>query len=451
MKKKGIATNALIAVFGIVIVGLFAYMVLAPTPASVTQNEQLQDILNENKLSTYSGYDVEFEVHDLGNAQDAAADIDIDIFEWDPSKNGDLVDDHMVDCSGVTPAMFDGSSTQTDVPQNAFCGINVYKFWSDPNYNAGDSETKLSEHLKIVKADLDDIGGSGTTSYHLNNEKVYLVTIAEGAAADTDDLVPMAFLFEASSETTLDASELENGNINVRFSVDGYADAGANSKLTVSGTYEDSEDNDGTLTSALAGIVDTSLTTATTIDLDGTVAVEVNKNGYALILKNPLFQSNSEKAYVTVSPYGEGTNETAYPSSSAAWEEYGTGDLTGDTAYGNTVQVTNDQIIWAGFDFCGYTITDSSTSDAVKDGDEKIYEPSCWNLEKRNGVWGIWDNNAEIEMDFHIDTVPVDYDAAVNATNAQLDYASGSSPEVFADIDLVGMESTSDLLAQTLG
>jgi hypothetical protein len=265
----------------------------------------------------------------------------------------------------------------------------------------------------------------------------------------------MAFLVESATQTTLDADELENGNINVRFTVDAYADAGANSKLTVSGDYEDSEDNDGTLTSALAGVVDSSLTTATSVDIDGHVILEVNSEGYALPLSNPLAQSNSEKAYVVVTPYGLGHNGSSYSAcsteNSEAWEEYGTGDLTGDVAYNSDECPTADQIIWQGFDYCGYTITDSSTSDAVKSGDEKIYEPDCWDIEKRNGVWGIWDDDAQIEMDFHIDTLTVDYDAAVNASNGQLDYASGSSPEVLADIDLVGMESTSDLLAQTLG
>jgi hypothetical protein len=268
----------------------------------------------------------------------------------------------------------------------------------------------------------------------------------------------MAFLFESATETTLDADELENGNINVRFAVDSYADAGASSKLTISGSYEDSEDNDGNLDSTLAGVVDSSLTTdgGTSIDLDGTIEIEVNKEGYALILVNPLAQSNSEKAYLVVTPYGLGHNGSSYAcggtANSEAWEEYGTGDLTGDVKYSASGCATTDEIIWQGFDVCGETITDSSTSDAVKKGDEKIYEPSCWSVEKRNGVYGLFGDDASIEMDWHIDTISVEYDASVNASNSVLDYNSGSSPEVIADVDLVGLEDPSqDLLSQTLG
>jgi hypothetical protein len=261
--------------------------------------------------------------------------------------------------------------------------------------------------------------------------------------------VPMAFLISTVKETsTYDVNEISNGNINFRWLVTYYHDAAAHSKTKISGTYEDSEDNSGDLDSTLKGVVDSSLTTATAVNIEGTIDIEVTKDGYILVTENPLAEAQSEEPYLVMTPYGEGVNATGL---SSAWEEYGTGDLTGDVGYATTQVSSSDQIIWQGMEFCGETITDSSTSDAVKKGDEKLYTPSCLGGTRFQSVIGIMDDGAEINLPWSVNQVTVDYDLAANSTDAYIGYNSGSSPEVFADVDCVFLQASTDRCAQTLG
>lgn len=453
--KKGAMTapQAILGVGVLFVVALVAVFAFGGTQQSVSNKDLAKEIATETGTKAFGGYDFEMQTTALdgSSAQDSEADVDIDLFEWNPEKNDDLVDDHYLDCSMATPARFDGTNTQIELQEKNFCDINPYKFWQDSNFYGGDSETKIDDHLILVKADLKDVddGTESNYAYHVAAGKTYLVTVTESASTDNEDIVPFAFLFTSAKETTFDPSEMENGNINVRFIAKYYSEAIAHSKKKVSGTYEDSEDNDGDLDSGLAGIVDSSLTTATAVDIDGNIELELSADGYALLLENPLAQSNSEKPYLVVTPYGLSTGDGV----EWAWEEYGTGNLTGDVGYGTTAVPSSDEIIWQAFDVCGITITDSSTSDAVKGGDEKQYEPSCFTdaSERKMGVYGLFDDDAKLVIDYSIDTVTVDYDLAVNASNAQLDYASGSSPEVIADIDLVSLQASTDAIAQTLG
>jgi hypothetical protein len=458
-KMKGLSMPGAIIVSALLIVGSIV-VVFGGLSFSV-QQEQNDDLIQGLTTAGFGGYDFEMNLvaKDGSTAQDSEADYDIDIFRWDESKNSDLANDYYLDCSGATPVTFDGDKTQYDVPESAFCEINPYKWWQNTNFNAGDSETKIDDHLSLEKADLKDVDDGTESNYmwHLAASQTYLVTYTEGAATDNEDVIPGAFLVtSASKSSTFTDGQLDDGSVNIRFTVSYYSDAtdSAHARFKVDGVAEDSENNENDLSSSLGGLVDSSLTTATSVNYDGTVVVEVTRDGYGIILKNPLAQSATEKPYLTVTPYGEGTNGTAFPSSSAAWEEYGTGDLSGDVGYGTTVQATNDQIIWQDFSFCGESISDSSTSDSVKKGDEKLYEPSCFvnAATKKNGVWGIWDDDSKIEMTWSISSLTVDYDSAVNATNGALDYASGSSPEVIADIDAFSVhDTTSDFVAQTLG
>jgi hypothetical protein len=214
------------------------------------------------------------------------------------------------------------------------------------------------------------------------------------------------------------------------------------------------------LDSVLLGEVSSSLTVATTINLDCLVNLDITTNGYAIPLKNPLATASGQKAYLSFTPYGMGVNGTG-GGQSPAWELYGTGDLTGDVGYNGTgcptdTDACTDRIIWESSSACGYMITDSSTVNAIKYGTERLYDNDCFDkaATKKMGVWGIWDKGATLTIDEHINQVKVDYDAAVagvGINDSQIDYASGSSPDQLMYTSFVGMQSATDRIAQVLG
>jgi len=432
--KKGVP-NWAIMTFGILIVAaLFLGLVYNPLKQTAV-DEKKTDETTGQELKAFSRWDVEFNGIDLsGGGQDSEDDMDVDIFVWDADKNSDLLDKNYVDCSGAKPALHSGSSNQITLAEENFCKLNVYKMWA--SWTAGDTETKFSEELSQAAKDLDDVDASaGTTSATLRANQVYLVTFAEVADGDEDDVIPMAFLMKSDGKTIFDPTEFENGNVNTRFNIKYYNDAAAASKVKIGGECTDSEDNNPTLTSALNGLVDSSLTSATTIDVDCDIEVEVTKDGYGLFLYNELAQSNAEQAYLSIEPYGV--------NSTNAWVEYGGQGLTGDIGFSATA--ANSSIVWQGMEACGEVITSDSSTDAVVMGNEKIYASSSNCLSDN-----VFDAGATVTIPIHIDSVKVDYDAAVDADDAQIDCASGSSPEPFADINLVGLESSSDMIGQTL-
>lgn len=430
------------------------YFVVKTTGQQSATEEKEKEALGETPnaaglfgANVISKATVEFDVIELSDSQDAAGDIDIDVLEWDATKNEDLVDKNYLNCDNnvdggeaAVPAMFNGKDIFVDVDRTNMCQINYYKFWA--SFTAGDSETKLDDVLTKTASDMDDVDGGGTTTTVLSTGKVYLVTVTEGADADEDDVVPVAFLMQLHDRYVGDANEITNGNIVIRFRPEVFSDAAAASKVQISGECSDDEDNSVNLDSGLDGFVHSSLTTATTITADCNIEVEVTDKGYALIFENPLANSNSERSYLQVDPYG--TNSTG------GWVEYGTSGLTGDVGHTASPGTdANSTIIWEGMDVCGEVITDSSSTDAVKMGTEKIYQ-SVGSENCLGDLYHTGGSDPVMEIPLHISEIDVDYNAAVDGDSGSLEAASGSSPEDIADINLVGLESTTDMVAQVL-
>lgn len=378
---------------------------------------------------------IEFNAKELASgAQDAVNDYDLDILEWNPDRNDDLVAKHYLDCTGVVPAEFDGKNTFVDVTAANNCVVNTYKFWQ--SFTAGDSESKLAEELVKTASDLDDVDGSGTTTTVVKTNKIYLVTLTEGADADEDDVIPMAFLIRVGDTTVYDAEDIADGSIKIRFEVPHYSDATADSKVQLSGVCEDDEENSVNLDSSLNGFVHSSLTTATTISADCDVDVEVTTEGYALKLENSLATSNSERSYLLPDPYG--TN-------GSAWVKYGSATLSGDVGFDSSP--SGDAIIWEGLDVCGAVITDDSTTDSVKLGGEKLYAESYSCIKDLFHTGGA---DPSITIPVHVSEIKVDYNAATNGSSGILEAASGSSPEAIVDLSLVGLEASTDIIGQAI-
>jgi preprotein translocase subunit YajC len=459
---KGTSANkTIIAVAILVVVAMFGAMFYMTSFQSKQTAKDQGESIGEALKQSFSKADVEFKFNAIdGSAQDNDSDLDIDCFYYDPTVADDLDVSGMgdnkgyLDCSDTKPLELTGEELVANLAEDNFCKVNIYKFWRDTNFNAGDSETKIDDYLDNIAADIDPIDGTGGTEQitSIVANKEVICTALEGATTDDEDVVPFAFMFKIVPAKLGEqmASDINDGTTNMQIKYKYYSDAAAHSKVTIDGEFEDSEGNTGTLDSGLAGEIDSSLTTATAIDLDGNIFVSVDKNGYAMPLINELASSDIEKAYLAIDPYGEGVNASGL---SSAWEEYGSGDLTGDVGYGTTVTASVDQIIWMGFAVCGATITDSSTVDAVVHGTEPLYEPSCFVSSSTdvNAMKGLFDKEGVLTIPFSVDYLTVDYDAATNSTDGQLDYASGSSPEVIADINLYTLESSSDRIAQTLG
>lgn len=433
-----------LVVLGMVGGGIYAGVKLGGDEAQQTSLEDKQQT-GEEPVGEYFGTNlipsatIEFNAMELASgAQDDEDDLDFDVLEWNPDRNDDLKAKHYIDCAGVEPAIFDGKNTFVDVTEANMCEVNIYKAWQ--SFTAGDFETKLAEELTKTQSDMGDIDAddSAVESVVIKTAKTYLVALSEAADADEDDVIPTVFLIKLADRTTFAADEIAAGNIKVRFNVKYFSDATAASKTRVFGECSDDEENDVTLDSSLNGFVSSQLTAATTITSDCKVEVEVVDEGYALKLENPLANSNSERAYIQIDPYG--TN------SSGSWVEYGATGLTGDIGYSATA--ANSSIIWQGLDVCGKVITDDSGSDAVKLGGEKLYQGSDVSCIK--DVFHRGGSDPSLTIPLTLSEITVDYDAATDGDNGQLDAASGSSPEAIADINLVGLEATTDIVAQAI-
>jgi hypothetical protein len=431
MNKQGKTQGAgvLWAIFGVGVLLVIAIFLVVQQTA--TTSERTEQILTGKVGAPISQFTVEFQGIALASgAQDAEGDLDYDIFEWNDADNAELANTkHYLDCAGVVPATFDGTNTDIDIVDANMCDVNINKFWS--SFTAGDSELKVDDVLVLVKADLDDVDGS-TTSYQLKTNDVYLVTVTEGADADEDDVIPHAFLITSANTTTLNVEDILDGTVKIRFENKYESDAVAASKTRLSGSCTDDEDNEPQLDSSLNGFVDSSLTTATTITADCVINVEVTEDGYKVALMNELANSNSERAYLQVDPYGE--------NGTAVWSEYGTNGLTGDVGFSIT---TNSSIVWEGMSVGTAQITSDSTTDAVVLGGEKLYAESY-------GFFKDITKGSPMVIPVSISEIKVDYDASTAGGNWQIDANSGSSAEAIADFNLVGHEATTDIIGQTL-
>jgi len=455
-KLINMKANTMVWVVGIIVAGLIVaafgtgMFTLPARPGSGSgTGTQLPGATAGTPFSSYVS-SWEFTAQDSA-AQDDADDVDVVVMEWDETKNADLVSKGYLDCSGATPVLFDGDNREVDIAEENLCAINIYKGLNDASWTGGTIENVLDDYLKVKQADMavEDADDGADETVVLSTSKVYLVVVSEVATTDDEDVIPFAFLLAADGTTNLDATSYEDGSITVFFNYQYFSEAGAHSKLQISGECNDDEDNSGiNLGASLDGAIHTSLTTGTTITLDCEVYVEVTEDGYAFPLVNDLATSTSEEAYIVFGPYGENTTQ-------GSWIEYGSTGLTGDVAY-SSANGDTAQILWQGSSACGVTLTDSSSTDAVKGGAENLYESlnTCFAASSENygngAIVGLVDDGATLTIPVKIVEVMVDYDLATAANDEIVSAAEGSSAESFFDIDLIGLESSTDRLAQTL-
>lgn len=383
----------------------------------------------------------DFESIDLA-AQDSQSDYDHDTFEWTPEINEDLVDKHYVDCSGATPVAWSGGAdTVVTVPDSAMCQVNFYKFTQ--SFTAADVETSIEAKAPTVKADLQDwtVANNASTTYKFDNTKTYMTCSID--TSEYSDLIPSCFLWELPTATTLDTDSVAGGDVEVVFKRKHYSDAQGESRVTISGTCSDSEDNDVTLSSGLDGMLHSSLTTAVTNwDTDCTVEVEVNKDGYKLIMDNPLADGETEKAYIQFEPYGANWNDTT----NSSWGKVANTDSC-TTYFSSTRSSTaGNYTIWESMVGCGSEITDDDTAGtgSLVHANEKIRSASCFK--------DLADKGDYMEIDVSISNVAsVDYDASTSANNTILEANSGSSAEDVVDISMFGpLNTSSDIVGQVL-
>lgn len=393
------------------------------------------------------------------SAQDAEADIDIDMFEYNTKTNQILIENNFADCTNAVPAIWDGTGTVTLTDEN-YCILNTYKYWSDSNFNAGDSETQLTaEGIRSIAADYDDVDGTGTTEKtDATPGEVIFVTIKEQATTDDEDIVPHAFLIQTAKKVASAslAKSINDGDENALFKDYYYSHAGAESKLSYGGSCKDNQGHSSiSLDSNWHDAIDTSLTTATTVNLDCKMYIEITDDGYALPLVNSIAETQAEHAYVKFTPHGE-----SYCAGTEAWQKYGTCNYTGDVQY-STSDTTDAQTLWEGSYGCGSALTSDSGTDSVALGDEKLYFGTARNdctsaakspdVKTKYGITGIFDEGARLYLDISVDGVKVDYDAAQSGSDETVGAAShAASTEAFFNVTLVTTESVKDYAARNL-
>lgn len=388
-------------------------------------------------------------------AQDDADDVEWHVFYLGEQNDlSDLKDNNYFDCSGAynNPLMLDPTDTTLRIDrgmqyigegtayESFFCKANFYKLFQESSIEDNiqtDDVERVCADLGVVDAD-----DGATEECTLEQEGKYLVVFREITGGEVGDVVGGAFVVEVPKTVSATAISRENvddindGTTNFRISYDYLSDAMAESQTTVFGSWDDDEDNSGTLDSSLNGWCDSSLTTSTSIDVEVEYGLRIDTDGYAIILDNPMGDGNSEKGYVVYTPYGE--NAT-----SGTWQEYNTGDFTGDVAY-STGNVNTKQLIFQAETqgSCTHTLVSSSGSDAVADGDEKLYD--CF------GGKNIKNKGAEVTLKLKVDEVLVDYDDSVTANDEEVNCNSGSSGEDLFDVDWIGVVDSTDRMGATL-
>jgi len=423
--KKGLGGWAIALPIGVVILlvaGLWSF-VISPLAQSTGLAGDDKPLVLAQMESTFSSYRAEFDLDPIDtSAQDEYGDVDIDVFEYTVAGNDNLVAEHYVDCSGATPAVFDGSNSQVEVTSENLCVVNYYLFWQDTNFNAGDSETKLDDEIKLHEADLRVVGASGTADEYTDIKagKTYLVTVVENASTDKQDVVPFAFLISSGTTTTLDPSEIENKNVVITFSHDYYADAVAESKFQLGGTCEDSEDGETSLDQTLEGALSSSITAGTTgVTIDCDVEIDITKDGYAIILDNPLADSNGQKSYLKGKVWGQSWTNASY----GTWQELAE-DATYKIKYASGDPASAGYYtMWEATYLDGIEITSDSTTNCDVNNEEKLRETPA--LSKN-----YFDDDATI-------TIPVKFESivAVNASGTTASAGATSADEVLGDSD----------------
>jgi len=332
-------------------------------------------------------YTAEFDFDSIDPAaQDSDDDVDLDIFEWDATKNADLVRKGYLDCSGVTPASFDGMAVDVELASPNFCKINYYKYWQDSSFTGGDSETQLDDYLRLTEADVDVKTHSTPDYITLTAGKVYLVTVKESATTDNWDVVPYAFLMTSGTTTNLNVEDILDGTVKITFKYRYYTDAGTEGKFKIGGECTDSEDGSTTLDSTLEGALDTSITANSTgVDIVCDLSVEITKDGYALIMNNPLADSNSEKSYMQAQVWGQSWTNASY----GTWQQ-----LAEDATYKLKFAAADPGAVgyytmWQETVLDGITVTDDSTTNCDVNNLAKLRDtPALGN--------NIYDDGAEI-------------------------------------------------------
>jgi len=450
-KKGSIGTGGIIAivvVVGLMLIGGIVTIMRLSQQSAVETVGKIAETSAINSLTT-AKLQFQFDAYDGSNAQNNESDLDFDILYWDPSKNTQLKKKGYLDCSRATPFKLDLLASNNkrvfDVPNSAFCDINVYKMTQA--FTVGNTESNFQEYLSLKQADVTSSQGSydTRTTNSIETGQVFLVTMGEIARSTQEDVVPKAFLIEIGDKTSLDAetkSKIEAGDIPLVLKYRYNSFAGNHSKITLSGECEDSESStpDTTLDASWNGAISSSLTTETVIDLRCTLKAEINKDGYEEPLYNSLADGNSEKPYMIVYPFMEARGFDNMV-------EYGRTNTSGEIGY-NAGNTNATAFIWSNLEVCGETITDSSTTDARKKAAEKIYNPDCFpkTWMNKNSMWS---------FDVKIDDVACDYDAVKAAAgedvgNDEVMTGAGGTAEHFATIEIYGLLHRNPVINQTI-
>jgi len=422
-------------------------------PVGTTEAARLAGVSEPIGGNTMPRWDIKFQAMPGDpSAQDAEADIDHDIFRITKTDFDELKAEHLIDCTGAVPAVFDGVTLNVQLEEKNFCKMNIHRFWRDSSYTGGDSETAEIRDIlgTAAAADIDDVDGTGTTQFaSAVPSQMYLVTVVEQATTDDEDIIPIAFLIGSVGTTTLDTGELAAGNIDVTFEYVYQHDALAESKYKRGGdcTDDTSSRYDSTLSSDLAGVISSSLTTVDDVKYDCTVYLEITKDGYSVPLVNELAESDSEKGYLIATPFG--VNATVNTSDPVfGYTIYGSNALTGDVI---ASKITNKSVQQDSTELCGVSITQKSSSDAITRGAENLYEPSCFAASStiKHGINGIHDKGARFNIPITISELRVDYDLTTTSGDFTVSGA-GATAEKILQIEFVSLESTTDYMNRNL-
>ena len=250
--KKGTVNIWAIAVVGILFIAaitgavIYGYGQVQQTAVETTQKTaEIIKTTGAKNLLQKSAIEFKFDAYDGANAQDNESDLDFDLFYWDADKQAELEAQGYVDCSGAVPYELSHDRNKNELPESAFCELNTYKMTQ--SFTVGNTETNFQEYLSLVQADVTSSSGdSGTrTTDVIETGRTILVTMAENAVSDMEDVVPKAFLITLSNETLAGEetiAQIITGNSPVQLQYRYNAFAGNHSRITFSGEcdYSDS-------------------------------------------------------------------------------------------------------------------------------------------------------------------------------------------------------------------
>lgn len=392
-------------------------------------------------------------------AQDTENDVEIDVFETDNDCLAELYSHGYVNCIGVVPAMNLQGSSMIELATYPFamknfglptaavgwCKVNEYYAWQTAS--AADIEARFDDYCTIKEEDMDvkKSTAGATESVLVTTGKTYLVVVTENADTDEQDVIPHAFLITANPKTTLDPSDLEAGTTKITVDWKYYSDAFADASSAVDIDAEMTSDSENKLpsltisSSNISGVIDSSLTTAVSnFDFAADIEVCVDEDGYALLLVNGMPNAgNTEQGALVVDVYGI-SNESI-----GNWTEVSS--TTARYTSSTPTDSTYDYIIWASSEACGIELTSDSESSALVYAGEKLRPAQATCL--RN----LYDDECLIIPVKVQDIGSVDYDAATIQNDTILQAESGTSPEGIFDLNLYGMESTTnDAIARGL-